>query len=778
MDTRQGWWAAGLLAIALGLAGWSVCQHRAPPVLPADAPQETFSALRAFDHTKVIARQPHPAGTAANAAVADYIAGQIRSFGLTPQYQDTALHCAPGQASTVHNVLARLRGTGDSRRAVLLMAHYDSVAWAPGAADDGAGVVTLLEAMRALVAGKKLPRDVIFLFTDGEEGRRPGGSGCRGAQAFVLKHPWFDDAAVVLNFDARGNRGPAYMYETPERNGWLIAQLQEADCRPLATSFMYEVFHAMPVQSDYSRFKQRGVPGFNMAFVDGLPIYHSALDDPAHLDLASVQHMGHYAVDLARHLANQPLDNTSGPSQVYFNTLGYRMIRYPASWVLPLCLACILLVGAVLGAGCRRGHLALRRIIVSTAAFLGCVALAAGIAAAVAVLGYQWRGIYVLYRSDPLTLGCLAAAVLITLVSLRWLSQRVGTANTVAGVLCAWILLLATSSLLIPGASYLPLWPIVGATLGLAALIGHGKPGEPPGLWAIAAATLGAAPGLLLWPGIMVGLYTCLTIIFAVIPCVGAAMLLGLLATPLAALAPRAARTGYAALAVAAIAGLAWGAWWPGFSAPQPQFANLAYALDADSGKGWWLSSDPEPNAWTSGYIPQGTVRAPAAEFFPIGGGPIPGVASPPVSDRYLRAPAPSLELPPPRIDVLSDVTQSTTRRLTLHVASPRGAPVLVLYAEPGTRVLGGSVEGIPLLPVKGRWFLSYSILPKSGITLVLEVTAGQSVRFRAVDHSYGFPPGLVKPRPAWMGPKPNTPDFNRDPLKSDETIVAGSYAI
>ena len=168
------------------------------------------------------------------------------------------------------------------------------------------------------------------------------------------------------------------MYETSPENGWLIAQMQQADCRPVASSLMYDVFHAMPVQSDYSRFKGRGVPGFNVAFVDGLPIYHTALDDPAHLDLGSVQHMGYYAVNLTRHLANQPLDNTRGDHQVYFNTFGYHLIRYPASWILPLSLACATLLATVLWIGAQRGHLALRRVAACAAIFFACVVLSAG----------------------------------------------------------------------------------------------------------------------------------------------------------------------------------------------------------------------------------------------------------------------------------------------------------------------------------------------------------------------------------------------------------------
>ncbi len=44
------------------------------------------------------------------------------------------------------NVAARIKGSGKpGLKAVLLMAHYDSVPNAPGAADDGSGTATLLE---------------------------------------------------------------------------------------------------------------------------------------------------------------------------------------------------------------------------------------------------------------------------------------------------------------------------------------------------------------------------------------------------------------------------------------------------------------------------------------------------------------------------------------------------------------------------------------------------------------------------------------------------------
>src|SRR5436305_1113045 len=186
----------------------SIYMQRPPAALPADAPETEFSAARALRHLEVISRKPHPMGTAEHAAVRDYISGELTKAGLTPEVQTAmAVNNRAGsqlRAGKVENVMARLKGT-DSAKAVMLVAHYDSVPTSLGASDDGSGVVTLLESLRALRAAPPLKNDVIFLFTDGEE------PGLLGADAFAAQHAWAKDAGVVVNFEARGNGGPAIM---------------------------------------------------------------------------------------------------------------------------------------------------------------------------------------------------------------------------------------------------------------------------------------------------------------------------------------------------------------------------------------------------------------------------------------------------------------------------------------------------------------------------------------------------------------------------------------
>ena len=87
-------------------------------------------------------------------------------------------------------------------------------------------------------AGPPPKRDIIALFTDGEE------IGLIGAKVFVGQargglgegHPWMADVGLVLNFEAAGNRGPCCLFETSEQNGWLIREFARADPFPIGNS--------------------------------------------------------------------------------------------------------------------------------------------------------------------------------------------------------------------------------------------------------------------------------------------------------------------------------------------------------------------------------------------------------------------------------------------------------------------------------------------------------------------------------------------------------------
>src|SRR5258708_27741792 len=73
-------WAALVLLTAL-----AVMELKPPDPAPATAPPTEFSAERALVHLRAISRAPHPIGSAANAAVREYLVAQLAGLGLNPQ---------------------------------------------------------------------------------------------------------------------------------------------------------------------------------------------------------------------------------------------------------------------------------------------------------------------------------------------------------------------------------------------------------------------------------------------------------------------------------------------------------------------------------------------------------------------------------------------------------------------------------------------------------------------------------------------------------------------
>jgi len=152
--------AALLLGVGGLLAVLSVYLCRPPTVQPATAPVTAFSTERAFHHVAAIAQRPHPNQSSAIEAVRDYLLGEMQKLGLQPLVQRATVQRGGNRPDMpVENILVRKSGTMNSR-AVMLVAHYDTVSRSPGAADDGAAVAALLETLRALNASPPLRNDV------------------------------------------------------------------------------------------------------------------------------------------------------------------------------------------------------------------------------------------------------------------------------------------------------------------------------------------------------------------------------------------------------------------------------------------------------------------------------------------------------------------------------------------------------------------------------------------------------------------------------------------
>ena len=473
MTTSSTRWSGILFLIFLVvLAALVVVLQQPPPPVSAAAPSHRFSAVRAFEHVQVIAREPRPTGSPANAEARAYLLATLSQLGLSTGVQDAVV-----EGTRIQNVLARLEGRQPGDRAVMLVAHHDSVAVGPGAADNAAAMAALLETARALRAGPPPANDIIFLFTDGEE------IGRQGAQAFVHEHPWASDAGVLLNFDARGTSGPVYMFETSPQNGRLIQALARAAPRPTASSLMFEIYRLLPNVTDFDVFGPAGLQGLNFAFIGGASHYHTPRDTPENLSLRSLQHQGSYALPLARYFGQIDLDRPPEPDRVYFDLFGQLLVHYPESWVWPLTVLAGLayLLATILG--CKRRRVSVRGLAWGALGFLLMVLAVAG---AVLLL---WRLVLLVHPAyagraflDNGAWYALAfVALTIALVATfhehlfkptleRWLRvpRERHMPSLALGALLWWLALLVAGSHFVPGGSFLLLWPLLAALAWLA----------------------------------------------------------------------------------------------------------------------------------------------------------------------------------------------------------------------------------------------------------------------------------------------------------------------
>jgi hypothetical protein len=491
---RAGLVACVVVSLVAAFAALAVCSLQPPGAQPPGATPSDFSSERAMRHVRVVAAEPHPVGSAAHAKVREYILGELSALGLEPVVQD---------ASGVSNIVVRLEGTGGGK-AVLLVGHYDTVPGSPGAGDDSSAVAVMLETLRALrQQGAPLRNGVVCLFSDAEE------TGLDGAEAFVYSHPWAKEIGLVLNFDARGNSGPALMFETSDGNGWLVEQFARAATHPRATSLSSDLYKLLPNDTDFTVFKEAGVPGLNFAFVGGLGYYHSPLDTVENLDPRSLQHQGASALELTRHFGNLDLEGRRGGDAVYFNVLGSRLLSYSQKWATPLAAASALALVVVAAWGLRRGRLTLSgtakglaAVVLNVVFVLFALRLVQFVFDAAGGFGGREAGLNALLM--VLVAASAGAAFHV------WFSRkgRADAAGMLAGGLCCWAALALLTSLLLPGGSYLFTWPLWCGLPALAYLSAVKSEGGPSVARSVVLSACALPSVVLFAPVVYLGLLT------------------------------------------------------------------------------------------------------------------------------------------------------------------------------------------------------------------------------------------------------------------------------
>jgi hypothetical protein len=762
----------------------------APAPQPASAPSTEFSAGRAMQDLAVIAREPHPMGEfPARAAVRNAILGEIRALGLEPQVQDTfgvRLVVAGWLiGGPVENVLVRLPGT-DPDGALLLIAHYDSTPGAPGAGDNGTGVVTLLEILRKLHEGSPLRQDVIFLFVDGEE------PGLIGSSAFVAQHPWLEEIRMAINLDV-GRTGFPSLPQTSQGNGALIQALAHSADKPTYMSVPVRLFPAG--DQDLVPFQEAGIPGGFFALSTAAQENHTMLDLPETVDPASLQHFGNHILGLVRHLADRPTLDVDGestnslPEQLYFPILG-RLVHYPLRWAWPLAAVAGLFFAGSMAYGFRRKALTWKGL------GSGLLTLLVSLALSLGVTLLLWMGIQALhpdYQVSPFrphlsddalyAAGFITLALAIASASIAVARKKVTALDLAAGGLFFWLAATIIVAGLIPEMSYLATWVLLaGSAALLLALVSY-----PAKHWQ-------AVFGLGFLASAILATFLWIPIVHTAFQNPGLPMLwltIGMAALWIAALLPAldwitgpSRRPLPAAALLAGLGLLLAGHFLVGKHSPPPLVNPIGYWLDAGSSQASWIAfiggyrTDARTTTRTQVALPQemderqnrllvNPVRMPYTDLFP---------AAPPFS--VLSSEAPLLALDGPHMDVIEDewasdrrivkVKITTSMHDRLYVLIPEESPLLAI-----TLPNNGRME----LPQAPDWGLRFDGTPVGGMEITFEFLNPGPVRFLLVEEKTGLPsfPGLAtQPQPGTM---PSPGEFYQG-VPTDFTAIYRDFVV
>ena len=271
--------------------------------------------------------------------VREYLLSRFSDMGIGTSVNSYTVNNWFGEYK-INNILAQIEGNPGNPY-VLIIAHYDSVlenllmepTKSTGAADDGYGVVTLLQiAERYSKNEKRLVNGIKFLITDSEE-TGPG----EGSKSEVMCNlDFYSDVSLIINIEGRGFDGPVYMFQTSTENRAVI-DLYSKSKNQLANSFIFGLFRFMPNFTDLQPFLEVGFSGMNFSTIGHLKYYHSDYDTLENVNINSLYHYGQQIMPIVEAFTqnieySDPLYFKSKNEKVFFNLMPGIFVSYKESF--------------------------------------------------------------------------------------------------------------------------------------------------------------------------------------------------------------------------------------------------------------------------------------------------------------------------------------------------------------------------------------------------------------------------------------------------------------
>jgi hypothetical protein len=313
----------------------------AAPELPPNFDGPGAEALATELSTSYPNRAP---GSAGALGAASWVRDELRGFGLPVSTDAWTGRLPGGGTARLQNVWAVARG--QSRNAIVVMAHRDDTGVGPGANDNASGTAALIELARGYAASAGaaggpavLPaHSIVFLSTDA------GAAGGLGALRFAERLPLRVEAVVNLTGIA-GRRAPRLLFsgDTPHTAASLLLDTaarrisEQTGAEPQRATVLAQLIDlGFPFTlGEQGPFVARGVPAVTVT-TGGERAAPAFTDRPKGLDVSHLTQLGRAAQELvgSLDLGVQPEHGT--PAFVW---VGGRAVR---GWAVALLLIALL----------------------------------------------------------------------------------------------------------------------------------------------------------------------------------------------------------------------------------------------------------------------------------------------------------------------------------------------------------------------------------------------------------------------------------------------------
>lgn len=282
-----------------------------------------------------------------------------------------------------------------------------------------------------------------------------------------------------MNIEARGVKGPVYMFETSTKNKNAIKLYQNADM-PFAYSLATAVYTVMPNFTDFSSMLEIGKAGLNYAVLDNLYYYHTPNDNYNNINKGSLQHYGSQILPIVQEYTQNEKygDMTyfeSSEDCVFFNILPGVFVVYSDTFAIVIAVLGLILFGVTSYFMWQKGKIRIKPVLIALGIVFGAMLASAVFGFVMSYLvaligGVPWKLTYVRVALSGIP---FALSYMIILGLIIWLSIKKFGKDALskyeymlAGVFVSLLFGVITTFVL-SGASFLFFWPAFIASASL-----------------------------------------------------------------------------------------------------------------------------------------------------------------------------------------------------------------------------------------------------------------------------------------------------------------------